>query len=151
MDLDLLAIDQNGIEGLREESSKSRTAPVVLRCNGTRQKPQFPWKTRPQNDCIQMACVIGKIDSLTGIWLRPQPTDRKSADQFCSESDGVSRSSAKRRQRLALQRWLINRSSKRIAMGRYGGQESIIPEVVQTIQSPHICRNSGKNKGPYKI
>jgi hypothetical protein len=67
MDLDLFSIDQDGVEGPGKKPSKWGVPPVILSRDGSSYLPKFLWQTGPQNDRIQMAGMVRKVNALPRI------------------------------------------------------------------------------------
>lgn len=73
VDLDLLAIDQNGVERLGQETSQRGLSPVVLGSNRPSQLPQTTRESRPEDDRVKVAGVVGEIDPLAGVRFGSDP------------------------------------------------------------------------------
>lgn len=69
MYFDLLAIDQNRIEGSGQEPSVRALPPVILGSDRPSELAQGAWERRPQHYGIKVTGMVGKVNALAGIWL----------------------------------------------------------------------------------
>jgi len=96
MDLDLFSVDEDRVEGLGKKPAKGGLSPIVFSGHWAGQLAKASRECSPENDCIEVAGVIGKVNALAGIGFGPDPADREAADKLGDQRQALARHAAPR-------------------------------------------------------
>ena len=81
MDLDFLAVDEQGVERFGHVAAQWAAVPIVFGRHGPRQLPHVVRQRRPDQNHVQMAGVIGEVDALARIRLAIDPAHARPAQE----------------------------------------------------------------------
>ena len=96
VDFDLFSVDEDRVEGLGKKPAKRGLPPVVLSGHRAGQLAKASRERSPENDRIEVAGVIGKVDALAGIGFGPDPADRETAEKLGDQRQTLARQAAPR-------------------------------------------------------
>ena len=96
VDFDLFSVDEDRVEGLGKKPAKRGLPPVVFSGHRAGQLAKASRECSPENDCIEVAGVIGKVNALAGIGFGPDPADREAADKLGDQRQALARHAAPR-------------------------------------------------------
>ncbi len=81
VDFDLLAVDEHGVEDFVQMATDKASVPVIFGGDRSGESADFGGEGGPDEDDVEVAGVVGEIDTLTGIGLGVDPAHADAADE----------------------------------------------------------------------